>query len=132
MKAGTEAAMSFDKGHREFQTLDMDAGWETPEGYPPGFKQKIVWGVLDERNKRGNRTRFLRVDPGTFSIVQVVHDYWEEVLLVSGDLVVGNDASGNGGEQFRPFTHAVRPPGVHHGPFKSETGCLLYETHWYA
>jgi hypothetical protein len=25
----------------------------------------------------------------------------------------------------------VRPPGVYHGPFKSEGGCLLLETHFY-
>ena len=24
------------------------------------------------------------------------------------------------------------PPGVHHGPFKSDRGCLLYEIHYYA
>ena len=23
------------------------------------------------------------------------------------------------------------PPGAHHGPFKSERGCLLYEIHYY-
>ena len=51
---------------------------------------------------------------------------------VSGDMIVGNDAQGKGGEVFRAYTHAVRPPGVVHGPFKSETGCLLLETHWYA
>ena len=61
-----------------------------------------------------------------------MHDYWEEVFVVSGDMIVGNDAQGNGGEVFRAYTHAVRPPGVVHGPFKSETGCLLLETHWYA
>jgi hypothetical protein len=25
----------------------------------------------------------------------------------------------------------VRPPGVHHGPFASRTGCVLLETHYY-
>jgi len=52
-------------------------------------------------------------------------------FLLAGDLIVGNDADGKGGEQFRDYTYAVRPPGVHHGPFKSETGCLLLETHYY-
>jgi hypothetical protein len=123
--------MKFDKGHREFHTLDMGAGWQTPPGYPAGFKQKILAGELDEKNKRGNRTRLLRLDPGTFSTAPFVHDYWEEVFLLSGDLIVGNDAQGNGGEQFRNYTYAVRPPGAYHGPFKSETGCLLLETHYY-
>ena len=28
-------------------------------------------------------------------------------------------------------TYACRPPGVHHGPFKSDNGCILYELHYY-
>jgi hypothetical protein len=126
-----EQVMKFDKGHREFHTLDMGTGWQTPPGYPDGFKQKILAGELDEMSKRGNRTRLLRLYPGTFSTAPFVHDYWEEVFLLSGDLIVGNDALGNGGEQFRNYTYAVRPPGAYHGPFKSETGCLLLETHYY-
>ena len=61
-----------------------------------------------------------------------MHDYWEEVYLVSGDLTVGNDANGRGGESFPAGTYACRPPGAAHGPFKSEGGCLLYEIHYYA
>lgn len=30
-----------------------------------------------------------------------------------------------------PTPYCVRPPGVPHGPFKSETGCLLLEQHYY-
>jgi hypothetical protein len=26
---------------------------------------------------------------------------------------------------------ACRPPGVYHGPFKSEKGCVLFEIHYY-
>jgi hypothetical protein len=123
--------MTFDKGHKEFHALDMQGGWQVLAGYPPGFQQKIIAGALDENSKRGNRTRLLRIAPGTFSTAPFVHDYWEEVFLLAGDLIVGNDAKGKGGEQFRDYTYAVRPPGVHHGPFKSETGCLLLETHYY-
>ena len=124
--------MAFDKGHLEFHTLDMATGWQTPPGYDSGFKQKILAGELDEQNKRGSRTRLLRIEAGTYSKVPFVHDYWEEVFLLSGDLIVGNDARGTGGEQFRNYTYAVRPPGAYHGPFKSENGCLLLETHYYA
>ncbi len=60
-----------------------------------------------------------------------MHDYWEEVWLVSGDLIVGNDAQGGGGEAFKGSAYACRPPGAQHGPFKSEAGCLLLETHYY-
>jgi len=123
--------MTVDKPHLEFHTIDMASGWEVPPGYPDGFEQKILAGDLDEANGRGNRTRLLRLKPGAFSTVPFVHDYWEEVYLVAGDLTVGNDAEGKGGEPFGPNTYACRPPGVYHGPFKSEGGCLLLETHYY-
>jgi hypothetical protein len=123
--------MGFDKGHKEFHSLVMNEGWETPPGYPLGIQQKIIAGNLDEMNKRGNRTRLLRFAAGTYTTKPFVHDYWEEVFLVSGDLIVGNDERGNGGKMFEGYTYAVRPPGVYHGPFKSEQGCLLLETHFY-
>ncbi len=39
--------------------------------------------------------------------------------------------SGQGGESFKSFTYACRPPGVYHGPFKSESGCILFEVHYF-
>ena len=123
--------MPMNKPHLEFHKVDMDAGWVTPPGYPPGIKQKILASDLDETRRMGGRTRLLKFDPGTYTTAPFVHDHWEEVYLVSGDLIVGNDADGKGGEQFRNYTYAVRPPGVYHGPFKSEKGCLLYEIHYY-
>ena len=43
--------MAIDKQHLEFQVLDMEAGWETPPGYPPGIEQKILAGNLDEEEQ---------------------------------------------------------------------------------
>jgi len=123
--------MSVNKAHTEFHTLDLASGWETPPGYPAGIMQKILSGALDEKAKRGTRTRLLRIAPGEFTTAPFVHDYWEEVYLISGDLTVGNDAQGKGGEPFAPHTYACRPPGAYHGPFKSENGCMLFEIHYY-
>ena len=39
--------------------------------------------------------------------------------------------NGKGGEPFDAGTYACRPPGAHHGPFKSENGCVLFEIHYY-
>ena len=75
----------------------------------------------------GSRSRLLKFDPGVYTTVPFVHDHWEEVYLMSGDLIVGNDAQGIGGQKFVAPTYACRPAGVYHGPFKSETGCLLFE-----
>ena len=119
------------KEHIEFRALDMDDGWHVPPGYPEGVEQKILAGALDEGNRRGSRTRLLRFAPGAFTTRPFVHDHWEEVYLIRGDLIVGNDAEGNGGEPFAPNTYACRPPGVHHGPFRSEGGCVLFEIHYY-
>lgn len=123
--------MAVTKKHDEFHAIDMGTGWETPAGYPPGIQQKILAGALDEVNKRGSRTRLLRFAPGVYTTAPFVHEYWEEVYQVSGDLIVGNDANGKGGTAFKPNTYACRPPGAPHGPFKSEKGCVLLEIHYF-
>lgn len=123
--------MPIPKKHLEFHAVDFSTGWETPPGYPPGIQQKILTGVLDETNKKGSRTRILKFAPGVYTTEPFVHDYWEEVYQISGDLIVGNDKQGKGGEKFSPNTYACRPPGAYHGPFKSEGGCMLLEIHYY-
>lgn len=123
--------MPVNKIHDEFHTLDMSQGWEVPIGYPSGIQQKILSGALDEKNRRGTRTRLLRFAPGVYTTAPFSHEYWEEVYLMQGDLTVGNDAKGEGGVAFPPHTYAVRPPHAEHGPFKSEKGCLLLEIHYF-
>ncbi len=95
-----------------------------------GIQQKILSDTLDEANRRGTRTRLLRFAPGVFTTAPFVHEYWED-FLVSGDLLVGNDANGNGGKSFPPNTYACRPPGAYHGPFKSNNGRVLFEIHYF-
>ena len=126
--------MAVNKPHLEFHAIAMEGeGWGLPEGYAPGggVDEKILAGALDRQARRGSRTRLLRFQPGVFTKTPFVHDYWEEVFLLQGDLTVGNDAEGKGGEPFSAFTYACRPPGIHHGPFKSVGGCLLLETHYF-
>ena len=123
--------MAIHKEHKEFHKPDPAKGWETPAGYPKGIEQQILSGSLDENGKRGHRSRHLRFAPGVYTTEPFVHEYWEEVYLVSGDLIVGNDKHGKGGEKFGPGTYACRPPGTAHGPFKSEGGCLLFEIHYF-
>ncbi len=117
--------------HKEFYQVEMNEGWTSPPGYPAGIQQKILTGKLDGENKKGRHTRLLRFLPGAYSSEPFVHDFWEEVFILSGELIVGADENGHGGEVFRQYTHCCRPPGIPHGPFRSETGCLLVETHYY-
>ena len=78
-----------------------------------------------------NRTRLLKIAPGAYTTKPFVHEYWEEVYLISGDLTVGNDEKGEGGTSYAPNTYASRPPGAYHGPFKSKNGCVLFEIHYF-
>lgn len=119
------------KPHLEFLRLDPDKDWVTPPGYPSSFKHKILTSDIDEEKKVGSRSRLMRLDPGAYSKAPFVHNHWEEVYLIEGDLIVGNDENGEGGEQFFAPTYACRPPGAYHGPFKSENGCVMFEMHYY-
>ena len=118
--------MSINKPHLEFHRLDMQSGWSTPPGYPAGIEQKTLAGALDEAGGSGSRTRLLRFAPGVFTTEPFVHDYWEEVYLVDGDLTVGTDAAGRGGESFRP---APMPAARRAYPARSNrtAGCLLLQ-----
>lgn len=126
--------MAVNKLHAEFFSLDLgDEGWTLPEGYPADALagEKILSGALNTERKRGSRTRILKFGPGFKTTKPFVHDYWEEVFLISGDMTVGADEDGQGGERFEGYTYAVRPAGVYHGPFASEKGALLLEIHYY-
>src|SRR5262245_27907862 len=84
-----EAVVVSRKETNEFHRVAMDdATWHVPAGYPDGNEQKILTGTLDEVGKSGNRTRLLRFRPGAFTTQPFVHDYWEEVYLISGDLII--------------------------------------------
>lgn len=128
--------MAVTKKHHEFHSIDLDTtrpGWQLPEGYAPdsGALELIISGSLDYANKQGSRTRIMRFPPGFATFKPIVHDYWEEVFMFEGDMTVGADDNGNGGEAFQGHTYAVRPPGAWHGPFRSKGGCYLIETHYY-
>lgn len=123
--------MPMNKPHLEFHRLDLSTGWHSIPGYPDGIQEKILASDIDDAKKSGSRTRLLRFEPGVYTTEPFVHEHWEEVYLMSGDLTVGNDKEGRGGESFTAPTYACRPPGAYHGPFKSETGCMLLEIHYY-
>ena len=108
----------------------MTKGWHTPEGFPPTLKAKILSGELDEVGRRGSRTRLMRFEPGAFTTAPIVHEFWEEVYVVSGEFF-GIGESGRPAERFPQHTYTCRPPGIVHGPFRSETGCILLEIHYF-
>ena len=66
--------ISINKVHREFYSLDLENGWEVPQGYPVGIEQKILSGSLDEVNRTGSRTRLLRFKPGIYTTAPFNHE----------------------------------------------------------
>ena len=79
----------------DFSQLNLEEGWELAPGAGPGIEMKMLSGELDEINKIGVRTRLIRFKPGSFNTEVFVHDYWEEVYMISGSITLGNDNPGN-------------------------------------
>lgn len=119
---------SFHKQHREFfNALDAD-GWETVDGFD-GIETKVLSGRFDHAAESGAVTRITRWAPGTVSAELSVHDWCEEVFIVSGTLSIG--IPGNAEKALAPGTYAVRPPHVKHGPFFTQDGCVMLEFLYY-
>lgn len=90
----------------------------------PGAAGGVSDLLLSRDPGSGDSTLLQRYDPGGATRPDVItHPYWEEVLVVSGELTdetLGLTATAG--------TYACRPPGMRHGPYTSATGCLLFVT----
>lgn len=108
----------------EYEFFDTDTiSWEPIEG-TEGLYQKII----SKDDNSGDYTRLLLWDPGADSspMGTQVHDFWEEVYIIRGsihDLVLD--------ETFSAGMYACRPPGMRHGPWRSEDGSLMLEIRYY-
>lgn len=123
---GKEGFGSFPKQHREFfNALDED-GWEAVDGFE-GIETKVLSGGFE--NGSGAVTRITRWAAGTVSPDLSVHDWCEEVFIVSGSLSIGTP--GDEREVLEVGTYAVRPPHVPHGPFFTRDGCVMVEFLYY-
>lgn len=107
----------------ELEFFDVShVDWIPVEGNP-GHHQRILVGDPDS----GVVTRMLRFDPGTDTTRSGVlrHDFWEEVYIVSGELY---DLTLD--RVFGAGSYACRPPGMPHGPWVSEPGCITFEVRY--
>lgn len=87
-----------------------------------------IWTqTLADDPETGAYTGLLRYEPGvdTSPIGTRVHDYWEEVYLLEGDLT-----DLRLGETFTAGMYACRPPGMPHGPWRTEHGVLMLEVRY--
>jgi hypothetical protein len=110
----------------ELEFRPVDTVEFTPcEGVVPELTERVLARDPDG----GVATRILRFEPGTDTTpngVQV-HDFWEEVYVLEGSL---HDTRLN--ETFVAGSFACRPPGMEHGPWTSEDGCLTFEVRYKA
>ena len=67
--------------------------------------------------------RMLKVDPGGRSTETFVHDFWEEVYIVEG-------SQWDGDQFFKKGMYACRPPGMKHGPYRTDEGVVTLEVRY--
>lgn len=94
-------------------------------GWPKltGDGEHGIWDqILAADPLSGDSTLLQRYEPGAATIGGgvIVHDYWEEVMILSGELT---DVTL--GKTFTPGMYACRPPGMRHGPYVSSAGCSM-------
>lgn len=104
------------KTEREF--FDTDGVAARPSGYPG-----VSVRMLAEDPVSGLSTSIERYAPGTDTSEQGVqrHDFVEEVYLLSGSFT---DLSLD--QTFTAGAYACRPPGMPHGPWRSEDGVEMF------
>jgi hypothetical protein len=85
----------------------------------PGIDQM----TLNHDSTTGRHTTLQRWQPGAINqqTNTFVHDYVEEIYLAEGDLYDTRLKQG-----WKKGAYAYRKPGMEHGPFKSENGCLMF------
>lgn len=105
-------------------SLQEDVPWQPVDGMP-GAREKI----LSRGDAPTDYTRLMMFEPGmdTSNLGPLRHDHWEEVYILSGAL---EDLTLK--ETFGEGMYACRPPGMPHGPWRSERGCLMLELRYAA
>ena len=101
----------------EFEFFPVaDLPW-TPAG--EGVAERVL-----SRGEGPTLTRMTRWLPGldTSGAGVITHDFHEEVYLLSGDLT---DLTL--GRTFGPGHYASRKPGMPHGPYRTDSGCVMFE-----
>ena len=110
------------KPELEFHPV-TEVAWTSVEPTVPGLTERILAADVES----GVATRMLRFDPGTDTSSQgvLVHDFWEEVYILEGEL---HDLTLD--RVFPAGTYACRPPGMEHGPWRSAPGCVTFEVRY--
>lgn len=112
------------KPEKEFAPV-QSVEWTPVDPRVPALSERIL-----ARDAEANvATRILRFGPGTDTSPMGVqtHPFWEEVYILSGTMT---DISV--GQTFSEGDYACRPPGMKHGPWRTEEGCVTFEVRYVA
>jgi len=82
--------------------------------------------VLSRDEETKAYTRLVKFDAGSTLRDILVHDFYEEFIVLDGSLV---DETLK--KTFTSGMYAFRGPGLKHGPFNSPEGCLAAEIRYY-
>lgn len=92
----------------------------------PGSDGMIHEKIVSRDPDTGDYTRILEFKPGTRTTETLIHDFWEEVYIISGKLY---DLEKK--EEYQAGYYACRPPGMTHGPYDIPEGCVTFEIRYY-
>lgn len=109
------------KPEREFFRA-ADVEWTPVAGDVRTLHQRILAAA-----EESVATRLLRFEPGTDTTPNgtQAHDFWEEVYILEGSI---HDLELE--QTFSAGMYACRPPGMRHGPWRSDEGCLTFEVRY--
>jgi ChrR Cupin-like domain len=100
-----------------------------PSAFTPcaGDVASLTEKILATDAETGDVTSVMRFAPGTDTTPNGVqtHDCWEEVYILDGSIT---DLRLN--ETFTAGMYACRPPGMPHGPWRSDDGCLTFQVRY--
>ncbi|WP_329129515.1 cupin domain-containing protein [Streptomyces sp. NBC_01476] len=104
--------------HEFFDTEQVP--WRDAAG-SPGVSERVLSSGPDPAVEL---TRLAKWAPGldTSAAGVIRHAFFEEVYLLAGEL---EDLTL--GVTFGPGHYASRPPGMPHGPYRTTTGCVMFE-----
>lgn len=111
-----------DSNHRSgFVDPAAVSEWEPVEGRPDGVDQRLLYETTD-----GSHSRILRIEPGVVVDEIMVHDFYEEILLLEGGLYDERSDS-----VYQAGSYAYHPPGTEHGPHHFPVGATIFEARYY-
>jgi hypothetical protein len=106
----------------ELELFDPDTiPWRPVEGRLGAYEK-----ILSFDPETGNYTRLFKVVGPSEGTETMSHDFWEEIFLLKGNIT---DKVKN--ETYKAGYYACRPPGMKHGPYKTNEESIGFEIRYH-